>query len=135
MTFIYKQGASPCDNNSVFIILKWRLNGCVLVRTVGFVLSFSCVSPYVGSPRCVYAKTGKWTLSNGERDVMWWDISVCSCSGTPVRLPVIIQLVFQMAEVMLFVTNNLSLLFSNACTSVLVTGVRPSSVWFQIFAF
>lgn len=44
------------------------------------------------------------------------------------RLPVIIQLVFQMAELMLFVINNLSLLFGNACASVLVTGVHPFSV-------
>jgi hypothetical protein len=45
-----------------------------------------------------------------------------------VGLPVIIQLVFQMAEVMLFDTDNLSLLFSNACTKLLVTAVHPSSL-------
>lgn len=52
------------------------------------------------------------------------------------RLSVIIQLALQMAEVMLFLTNNLSLLVSNnACTKVLMTGVHPVSLSFQLFAF
>lgn len=85
MTFIYKQGASPCDDNNAFIILKWQLNGGVLVRTVGFVLYFACVCSLrwvVPLFVCVCAKRGIWTLSNGERDVMWWDSyrSVSRCA-------------------------------------------------------
>jgi hypothetical protein len=134
MTFIYKQGASPCDNNNVFIILKWQLNGDVLVRTEGFVLSFFVrLSVRLVVPLCVcWARdiAERWTWHNAMRQV-----PVCSCTGTAVRLPVIIQLAFQMTEVMLFVTNNLSLLVSNACAKVLMTRVHPFSVSFQIFAF